>query len=182
MIILAIDPGTEHSGVVRYEPGMQKVLAAADLPNEEILLGLRTGDLLTGKIGDPAEEVLVIEDIEPMGFAVGASTLTTKEWIGRFREACERRFGRVAKLGRGDVKVFLCGGSTYKDPETGKRKTVSDAQVRRALLDRFPQTGGGKEPAIGVKKQPGPLFGVAGHMFSALALAVVWAATERSSR
>jgi hypothetical protein len=46
-----------------------------------------------------------------------------------------------------------------------------DAAVRAALIERF---GPFKEDAIGKKSKPGPLFGIASHEWSALALAVTW--------
>lgn len=83
------------------------------------------------------------------------------------------------KIPRPDVKVFLCGGSTQFDETTGRMKKVTDSTVRRAVLDRFSQTGGGKEPALGTKAEPGPLYGMSGHIFSALAVAVTAAETAR---
>jgi len=59
-----------------------------------------------------------------------------------------------------------------------KNNRAKDANIRQALLDRFPATGGGKAPQIGTKKQPGPLYGVTSHLWSALAVAVTWADTQ----
>jgi hypothetical protein len=70
------------------------------------------------------------------------------------------------------VKIALCGKTTFRDPTTGSLKGIGDKHVRQAILDRFPGTGGGKTPQIGTKKQPGPLYGVKGHMWAALAVAL----------
>jgi hypothetical protein len=67
----------------------------------------------------------------------------------------------VRLIYRRDVKLRLCG--------TVKAK---DANVRQALIDMFPKTGGGKIPQIGTKAQPGPLYGVASHAWAAVAVAV----------
>ena len=68
------------------------------------------------------------------------------------------------RMDRANVKMHLCG-----------RTTAKDTHVRQALLARFPQTGGGKTPAVGTKKQPGPLYGVKNDAWAALAVAVTYA-------
>jgi hypothetical protein len=52
---------------------------------------------------------------------------------------------------------------------------AKDANIRQALIDRF---GGSKEAAIGTIKRQGPLYGVKGHEFAALAVAVTWIETR----
>ena len=69
--------------------------------------------------------------------------------------------GRRCRL---DVKLHLCKDSRAKD-----------ANIRQALLDRFPATGGGKTPQIGTKAQPGPLYGIKSHLWAALGVAVTFA-------
>jgi hypothetical protein len=59
------------------------------------------------------------------------------------------------------VKLHLCG--------TNKAK---DANVRQALLDMFPRTGGGAVPQVGTKKEPGPLYGISTHAWPALGVAI----------
>lgn len=55
------------------------------------------------------------------------------------------------------------------------RAAAKDKQIRRALIARFPATGGGAEPAIGTKKASGPLYGVKDHCWAALGVAVAYA-------
>jgi hypothetical protein len=50
----------------------------------------------------------------------------------------------------------------------GTEHQAKDANIRQAILDRF----GGKEKAIGKKANPGPLYGVKSHLWSALAVAL----------
>lgn len=97
-----------------------------------------------------------IEVVESFGMPVGREVFQTCEWIGRFREALGREFD--LRLGRKDVKRHLCGSLRAKD-----------SNVRAALLDRY---GGSRRVACGTKKQPGPLYGVKSHCWSALAVAV----------
>jgi hypothetical protein len=60
---------------------------------------------------------------------------------------------------RATVKAHLCRSAKAKD-----------SNVRQALIDLF----GGKENAIGTKKTPGPLYGISGDVWAALAVAVTW--------
>jgi hypothetical protein len=172
MIVCGIDPGTFKSGVICFDTDIERVTYSSELRNEVVLSVLRQeGDF-------PAIDAyewshLFIENIESMGLAVGQSTFQTCFWIGRFIEAYEHGTGcSVHMVSRGDEKITICGASTYVNPETGKRKAVGDAEIRRALIERFPATGGGKTPQIGTKKQPGPLYGVTGHSWQALSVAI----------
>ena len=99
------------------------------------------------------EPLLVIEQIASFGMPVGEEVFETVFWSGRFAEA----FGmaRVGRLKRLDVKMRLCHDSRAKD-----------ANIRQALIDRL--------GAPGTKKKPGPTFGMAGDLWSALAVAVAW--------
>jgi hypothetical protein len=168
MIAYGIDPGTEHSGVVAFDTERCIVLYAKNISNWALLAYLR----------NPAARSLrrhpdrvYIETIEPMGLPVGKSTLETMRWVGRFQEAWERYSDFTARMiSRGDEKTLLCGAATFRDPKSGRRRSVTDAQIRQAIIDRFPATGGGKTPQVGTKKQPGPLYGVKGHAWSALAV------------
>jgi hypothetical protein len=98
----------------------------------------------------------VIEKVESYGMAVGAEVFDTVLWAGRFAEAAHRV--PVVMLPRRAVKLALCGDSRAKD-----------ANIRQALLDRF-----GGSAAIGRKAAPGPLYGIARDVWSALAIAVTY--------
>jgi hypothetical protein len=173
--IIAIDPGQHKSGVVRYDAEAHCVESASLLSNEAIHAMLRcSGD-------DDAQ--LVMERLQSRGNIAGTSTFETIEWYGRFREAWEFSARRdetrkVAAVFRRDVQITLCGGTTYRHPDTGKHLKVGDTEVRRAVIDRFPADGGGSRPQIGTKKQPGPLHGVGKDMWSAVAVAITYAERE----
>lgn len=155
--IIAIDPGPRHSGVAVFDVVAFAVDRAYCEPNEDILCDLRQWRGVT----------LAIETMAAMGMAVGQDTFTTQLWAGRFIEAVDDRGGSIRDLKRPEIKLHLCGQTRAKD-----------ANVRRATMDRFAPTGGGKEPRKGTKSQPGPLYGVSGNdVWSALAIAVTAAET-----
>lgn len=120
------------------------------------------GERLRGFGHDPNENVrrrigewagpLAIEMIASYGMGVGEEVFTTCVEIGRFDP--ERRAQLVTRI---RVKMHLCGQARARD-----------GNVRIALLDLW----GGKEKAVGSKKAPGPLYGVSGDVWQALALAV----------
>jgi hypothetical protein len=47
---------------------------------------------------------------------------------------------------------------------------AKDANIRQALIDIY----GGNDKAIGNKKTPGPLYGIKGDLWAALAVAVTF--------
>lgn len=149
MKINAIDPGPEHSAWVTYD-GVRPTYFGK-IVNSVVLGRLR---VLTG------DSPLVIEQVACMGMAVGAEVFETVFWSGQFVEAWG---GEWHRLKRHEVKMHLCGNVRAKD-----------ANIRAALIDKF----GGKERAIGKKKSPGPLYGLAGDCWQALALAVTWHETK----
>lgn len=149
-MILALDPGPTHTGFLIYDPEDRQV-TDVDLPtNEQVLARLAHG------IGCDA---LAIEMVESFGMAVGREVFETVYWIGRFVQAYGGDNATdVHRVYRKEVKMHLCGTARAKDPN-----------VRQALLDRFGGKGAG-----GTKKNPGPLYGVSGHGWSALAVAVTF--------
>jgi hypothetical protein len=147
-MIVAIDPGTTESAFVALHDG---VPAEHDkLPNEILLLRVRND-------WDPIHHLLAIEAIASYGMSVGKEVFETCMWIGRLREAWERRGGVVQLVYRREVKLFLCESSK-----------ASDSNIRAAIIDRY----GGQAAAIGLKRSPGPLYGIKADRWSALAVAL----------
>jgi hypothetical protein len=170
MIAAGIDPGTDHSGLVVYDTDKKKVIHSSEMINADLILALRGNRF---HVDAYAWDLLFIEKIEAMGLIVGKSTFETCIWIGRFMEAYSITMRKNPVLvSRGDEKITLCGAATFKNPETGKRKSVGDSQIRAALIERFPATGGGVCPQVGTQKQPGPLYGVSGHCWQALSVVI----------
>ncbi|TKR55445.1 hypothetical protein D7I39_10975 [Allopusillimonas ginsengisoli] len=153
MPILAIDPGTEQSGWCAFDG--EHVNASGVMPNAELLIYLQRQHF--GINGYR----LAIEMVASYGMPVGREVFETVRWIGRFQQAWHSP-DEVTLVYRKDIKLQLCGSIKAKD-----------ANIRQALLDMFPRTGGGKTPQIGIKAKPGPLYGVSSHAWAALAVAVV---------
>jgi hypothetical protein len=152
MRIIAIDPGTIKSGVVHLDSKLMSVYSSV-CDNDDILEAI-----YSQACTNSSWSVVVVEMVACYGMPVGKETFETCVWIGRFLEAAEQTL-HTSRLYRRDIKLHLCG--------TAKAK---DANIWQVILDRY----GGKEAAIGNKKQPGPLYGVKSHARAALAVALTW--------
>lgn len=164
MSILAIDPGPRKSAYVKLAWGRCSlyVIESRDaMPNEELLA-------LISRYVNKCPPVFVIEIMTYYGKdqTVGSDITRACIWIGRFEQAYYVLSGEQSfhELTKPQINRQICGHSYAKKPE-----------VHAALIDRFEPTGGGAKPRKGTKKQPGPLFGVKGHAWDALAVAVAWA-------
>lgn len=155
MTCWALDPGTEKSALLLWDGS--SVLQSC-FENNMMIRGKLLG---RGLIDSPP---LVIERVESYGMAVGKETFETVYWSGIFAEA--HGLANTHRMGRKDIKLFHCGSVR-----------ATDANIRMSILDRF----GGKEKAIGTKKAPGLLYGISGHLWAALALAIAWSETQRMS-
>jgi hypothetical protein len=156
--IFAIDPGPEVSGWCFFVDG--RVERFGVVLNGSLLAYL--------KLGIFPYRTLAIEMVASYGMPVGREVFETVLWAGRFMQA-SRTPDAVQLVYRKDVKMHLCGSMKAKD-----------ANIRQALIDLFPATGGGKTPQIGTKAKPGPLHGVTSHVWPALAVAVTVAAKDQA--
>lgn len=147
--VIAIDPGTDQSAMVMWD-GAQ-VWQHAIVENEAMLDWLRAPDF-------PPGSVLVVEDIQSYGMAVGVEVFRTVRWSGRFEQVWLPRPCHF--IGRRAVKIHLC-----------QSMRATDSNIWQALVDRF---GPSKAKAVGTVKEPGPLFGVKSHERAALALAITY--------
>lgn len=153
---LAIDPGPAMSGWC-IVVGSQ-VMESGVMPNAEIL------DLVSGPPAMYA--TLAIEMIASYGMPVGKEVFETCLWIGRFVQAWHSPES-VKLIYRKNVKMHLCGTTKAKD-----------GNVRQAIIDLYPASGGGATPQIGTKAQPGPLYGVSSHAWPAIGVALTVQATS----
>ena len=147
--VLAIDPGSTDSAWVLYNG--RKPIEFAKQPNADVRHRLRVEKIFT---------VLAIEYMHPRGMPMSQEEMDTQFWAGRFVEAFGGPWKPVRRM---DVKMTLCGHAKARD-----------SNIRQAIIDRFPATGGGKTPQIGTKKEPGPLYGVSKDVWSALAIAITF--------
>ena len=148
MRVIAIDPGNEQSAYVCYHDG--KPIEFDIVPNDSLL----------HRLNQFTADEMAIEMVASYGMAVGKTVFETCVWIGRFIQKWPKPFTKVY---RKDVKMYLCNSMRAKD-----------GNVRQAIIDKFPATGGGKCPQIGIKSKPGPLYGVSKDVWSALAVAITF--------
>lgn len=149
--IIAIDPGTTEGAYVVWDLDNNCVVDKNILPNDKLLNFVRT-QTVSGDV--------FCEMIACYGMPVGKETFETCVWIGRAMQATLDRGGNFTQVYRQQVKLHHCLSAKAKDPN-----------VRQALLDKY--------GPVGTKKAPGPLFGVASHIWSALAIATYIAEKRR---
>lgn len=141
--IIAIDPGTTDGAYVVWNGVERKVVEAKILPNDTLIEFIKH---------QQCTDHVFCEMIASYGMAVGKETFETCVWIGRCEQVCLDRGWSFQRVYRMDVKMWHCHSMKAKD-----------ANIRQALIDKY--------GAQGTKKAPGPLYGVASHMWSALAIA-----------
>jgi len=152
-MILAIDPGNEHSAFVLYDGRLHD-------------FGKVENDTLLDRLSSyrTVADVMAVEMIASYGMPVGREVFDTCVFIGRLVQAWRAMNGRHSLVYRKDVKLHLCGQPRAKD-----------GNIRQALIERW----GGKKAAMGLKRSPGPLYGVSSDVWSALAIAVTYSDNVR---
>ncbi len=148
--VIAIDPGPKESALVAWNG--RAVIGAHYDPNIMILNRLLDFRNCAEKVPLTMRQ-LVIEKIASYGMPVGEEVFETVFWSGRFAQA----YGveRTTRITRIEVKSHICHSARAKD-----------SNIRQALIDRF--------GPVGTKKAPGPMFGMAGDLWAALAVAVTF--------
>lgn len=157
-MLLAIDPGTTESAYVVLKDG--KPITFAKVPNNELLHMLETVDYF-------ADEC-VIEMIGHYGTGMpaGKEVFETCIWIGQFTHAWNtNERSKAARILRKTVAAYMCGSARAKD-----------GNIRQAIIDRY-----GGPDAIGKKKTPGPLYGISGDVWQALAVAITYHEQPKSA-
>lgn len=154
MRIFAVDPGLSQSGWVLLRPEDRSLIESGIDANEVMRRRLHLLSYTSTRV--------VIEHVGHYGtgMSVGKDVFDTCVWIGRFVEICEAQRMGYTLIERRWVKIAICASAKAKDKN-----------IRQAMLDRYPATGGGSVPQVGTKGKPGPLFGVSSHIWPALALA-----------
>ena len=157
-MILAIDPGNVKSAYALYDKENHILIEFGKIVNEELmgkLIELRT-----------RTDILAIEGMQSFGMRVGQTVFSTCIWIGRYLQQWECIEGKTKIIYRREVKKCICPGVKS-----------NDSVIRKALIKLFPETGldsKGKPSSIGVKKSPGPLYGVTADVWSSTAIALTF--------
>ena len=144
-MILCVDPGNIETALVWFKDG---------LPIRHEYCANSTAK---EHVRQAVVDRVVIEMIACYGLAVGHEVFDTCLFIGRLLECSQ---SPTALMFRKDVKLHLCGQTRAKD-----------ANVRQALMDRY---GRSRAEVMGTKKKQGPLYGISGDLWAALAVAVTY--------
>ena len=105
--VIAIDPGTTHSGIVWYENG--KVVDSGVLINDDV----------RGVLIEEQKGFVAIEMIASYGMAVGKEVFETCLWIGRFKECAYDANIRQAIIDRYGGKAEAIGTVKKQGPLYG---------------------------------------------------------------
>lgn len=144
MRVLGIDPGQEKSAYLLWNSSENEVLAMDIVDNEY---------LLSPVICTLEYDICGIETVVSYGMPVGKTTFETCFWLGEFR----RRLKDINKpyylVEKPSIRLHFCNSRRAKD-----------SNINQSLIDRF----GSK----GTRKNPGILYRVKTHIWSALAIAV----------
>jgi len=157
-MILGIDPGPKQTALVLIDE--QRIpVEYRKIENRMVENWIYHASMLSGY---PLPEMVGIECVACYGMAVGKDVFETAEWCGRIRQQVHEFVPdeSVFRVYRKQVKLNICGQPKAKD-----------ANIRQALIDRYPGIGGGKIPQIGTKKEQGPLYGMHSDLWAALAVA-----------
>lgn len=160
-LAIGIDPGNVMSALATYDPNDKTVHELIKVDNDKLIRYIAT--MVNMYIIEDIPHVLAIEQIRAYGMAVGATVFDTVHWSGRFQQRMldvyneHGRHNIITLIPRKDVKMHLCHTNRAKD-----------TNVNQSVADRF----GGMKACKGTKKKPGPLYGIAGDMWAALAVAL----------
>lgn len=147
--------------ILAIDPGTAKSAYCIYAGGEILEAGIHeNSEIIRSVIRCARWDVMAIEMVASYGMAVGKEVFETVRWIGRFQQACLDPED-VAFVYRKDVKIHLCNNMKAKD-----------SNIRQTLIDKIgPQ---------GTKKEPGPTYGIAKDMWSALAVAVTYDETIKA--
>ena len=147
--ILGVDPGQVQSGWIVWDSIAERIINMGIDPNDTLIRWVESAQF-------PTVDAVAIEMVGHYGtgMAVGNSVFDTCVFIGELKHAM--RWANPKLILRPDVRLHFC-----------HHRNAKPANVNQVLRDRFGEKG--------TKKNPGKLFGVRDHVWSALALAVYFA-------
>ena len=149
--VLALDPGNEETGFVLADKDTRRPIEFGKIANRELADMMLKGTLKFDEF--------VSERMESMGTLIGRTVLEACEWVGRFSQIAEFLGCEVNYVYRHEEKINICGDSRAKD-----------ANIRRALIDRFAKTANGK----GTAKNPDFFYNFKSDIWSAYAVLTVY--------
>lgn len=156
---MGIDIGENRSGFALLDCESRRIFDSGTMENPELLEELGDDDL---------PPLVVFEDLAPRGQLIDRATMRTLFWLGRMYDRAAvraRRYGMAppALLLRVDVAMHFTG-------QRAPKGSLIDGEVRV----RF-HPSGDVHRCKGTKEEPGPCFGVTGHAWPAVAVAVAHA-------
>lgn len=158
MRVLAIDPGNVESAFCYINAESLRPTVFNKVVNGDLLEHIRSFD---GLMPCSRPDVVVIERVASYGMAVGKEVFQTCEWIGRYTEAADGIGLPVQYIYRQEEKLHICKDSRAKD-----------ANIRRALIDRFAQHD--LKNGRGTKSAPDWFFGFRADIWAAYAVGITW--------
>ena len=164
--ILAIDPGTEQSGICLTRTEDYKPLRFGKIHNELILSWLYENDVPL------ASTEAVIERMQGNSFSVGESVFLTCEWIGTFKVYLANLSIPYSFIYRREEYKQICG-NIY---------TRNDKGITDALVDRFCPYGTAKTKAKGTKANPGWFYGFSKDVWQAYAQSVAYIDIQKEKK
>lgn len=150
--ILAIDPGNMHSAFCYVSTEDFRPIRFGKVENSELKRLIHLDD---------SRCAAAIEMVASYGMPVGREVFETCVWIGRFAAELESFSRPVRFVYRKDVKLELCA-----------MPTAGDANIRRALIDRFAEHD--LRTGKGTKKNPDWFYGFHDDIWAAYAVAVTY--------
>lgn len=163
MRILACDPGNDKSAFLVFDMELMRPIRWWLEPNSQcrdrIVRVPTHNHCLSIEYTPPY--VMTTKSGRPF---VGNQVVMTAIEIGRFIQCWDGDHELVSRL---NVKRHMLG-----------RTNGNDAMVRQSILERY---GGTRRAAVGIKKEPGPLYGVKSDVWAALAVAIT-VAEERFNK
>ena len=149
--IMGCDPGPTHCAFVLIRsPAMPMpkavaaILGAWYVPNREINLVL---SFVVREFSSMKLDAFAYESCGSQGSVPGESTFETAAMGGEARSVLRSHVNATYSFSPDRWRYALCGRGNAKDKDV--------AEGLRAL---FPASGGGADPTMGTKAQPGPLW------------------------
>lgn len=160
VLILGIDPGPTNQGWALYNRDTRSLQESGNVSVDYMLKVIRHVKyrVLSHQV------FLAIEQVQNYGMVVGADVFMTVRNSGRFQEAWLPDTDKVQFLSYPKVKSLM-----------GLNSRAKESGVRAWMRDRLGEYHGVKPTGLkGLKKKPGPLYGIKDHAWSALAVAIAF--------